>query len=183
MRLRNTARTLRNEVAQIGFDAARQPDTARTAFTDHIARRQRASMQHSLSAKPCGETPRVAEHHSTQPYTPAAKPFRIMEHAHHSVTSIPGSALSLQGGWSLRLRRNACRPVILTQCVQRGTIAGTHASDYALRLLRAPVFTHLYTNERRPTQPLCRAVWRNLTATVFLLSLLVLSGFVGFSHD
>ena len=61
MRLRNTARTLRNEVAQIGFDAARtlQPDTARTAFTDHIARRQRASMQHSLSAKPCGETPRA----------------------------------------------------------------------------------------------------------------------------
>ena len=34
MRLRNTARTLRNEVAQCGFDAARahrQPDTARTS--------------------------------------------------------------------------------------------------------------------------------------------------------
>ena len=68
-------------------------------------------MQHSLSAKPCGETPRVAEHHSTQPYTilypSVAKSYRIVEHTHHSVTSIPGStgrtppALSLQGGWSL----------------------------------------------------------------------------------
>ena len=28
-------------------------------------------------------------------------------------------------------------------------MAGTHASVYALRLLRTPVFTHLDTNERR----------------------------------
>ena len=61
MRLRNAASMPRV--------LTRQPDTARTAFTDHIARRQRASMQHSLSAKPCGETSRFAEHHSTQPYT------------------------------------------------------------------------------------------------------------------
>ena len=47
----------------------RQPDTARIAFTDHIVRYQRASMQHSLSAKPCAETARVAEYYSIQPYT------------------------------------------------------------------------------------------------------------------
>ena len=88
MRLRNAASMLRVR--------ARQPDIAHTAFTDHIARHQRASMQHSLSAKPCGETsrfaePRVAtsyrivEHHYTAIYAP------FPSATHHSVTSIPGS--------------------------------------------------------------------------------------------
>ena len=161
MRLRNAASMPRVR--------ARQPDTARAAFTDHIARHQRASMQHSLSAKPCGETSRFAEHHSTQPYTLAGEilPHRgaplhgylraLPSATHHGVTSIPGStgrtppALSLQEGWSLRLRRNACRPVILTQCVQ----LWDH-SWYTCERLRTATFTracfHTPLHKRASTQ-------------------------------
>ena len=76
---------------------------------------------------------------------------------HHSGTSIPGSAgrtppaLSLQGGWSLRLRRNACRPVILTQCVQ----LWDH-SWYTYERLRTATFTracfHTPLHKRASTQ-------------------------------
>ena len=61
---------------------------------------------------------RMVEHHYTAIYAP------FPSATYHSVTSIPGStnrtppALSLQGGWSLRLRCNVCRPAILTQCAQ-----------------------------------------------------------------
>ena len=162
MRLRNAA--------SMPCVRARQPDTASTAFTDHIARHQRASMQHSLSAKPCGETSRFAEHHSTQPYTltwrhltaswsTTTQLFTHPSHQppHHSVTSIPGStgrtppALSLQGGWSLRLRCNACRPVILTQCVQL-----CDHSWYTCERLRIATFTracfHTPLHKRSSTQ-------------------------------
>ena len=103
-------------------------------------------------------------------YPGVATSYRIMEqttqlftlpshqHTYHSVTSIPGStsrtppALSLQRGWSLRLRRNACRPAILTPCVQ----LWDH-SWYTCEHLRTATFTHacfhthhfLHANERR----------------------------------
>ena len=139
---------------------ARQPDTARAAFTDHIARRQRASMQHATQplCKALWRNPsRRATPFDSALYPSVAKSFRTVEHTHHSVTSIPGStgrtlpALSFQGGWSLRLRRNACRPVILTQCVQ----LWDH-SWYTCEHLRIATFTracfHTPLHKRASTQ-------------------------------
>ena len=120
----------------------RQPDTARTAFTDHAARHQRASMQHSLCKALWRNPSRRGTPFDSALYPSVAKSYRIVDHTHHSVTSIAGStgrtppALSdypykgvplqhyptilIRGlvTESMRLRRNACRPVILTQCVQ-----------------------------------------------------------------
>ena len=161
MRLRNAASMPRVRT--------RQPDTARTAFTDHIARHQRASMQHSLSAKPCGETSRFAEHHSTQPYTLAWRHLLHsylrralpISHPPYSVTSIPGSAGRTPPALSLYIyiykglvtaastqRVQAC---VLTQCVQ----LWDH-SWYTCERLRIATFTracfHTPLRKRASTQ-------------------------------
>ena len=76
----------------------RQPDTARTAFTDHLL---------DTNEHRCNTASLQSPVEKTLVYPSVAKSYRIVEHTHHSVTSIPGStgrtppALSLQGGWSL----------------------------------------------------------------------------------
>ena len=196
MRLRNAASMLRVRT--------RQPDTARTAFTDQIIlldtnehRCNTASLQspvENLSLRgalfdsalyPSVATSyRIVEHHYTAIYAP------FPSATHHRLTSIPDSTgrtpprLSLQGGWSLRLRRNACRPVILTQCVQLWDYSWYTCERLRIATFTRACFSHTFRQTSvDATQPFCRAVWRNLTATVFLLSLLVPSGFVGFIHD
>ena len=190
MRLRNAASMPRVRT--------RQPDTARTAFTDHIARHQRASMQHSQSParnlslrgapfdsaldSSLATSYRIVEHHFRAIYAP------FPSATHHSVTSIPGSTgRPLQHypykGLVTAASTQRVQACVLTQCVQL-----CDHSWYTCERLRIATFTRacFHTPLRKrasTTQPLCRAVWRNLTATVFLLSLLVLSGFVGFIHD
>ena len=129
---------------------------------------------------------RIVEHH----YTGIHAPFSSA--TCQSVTSSPGStsrappALFLQGGWSLRLRRNACRPVILTQrvqlwnhswytCEHLRTATCTRARPcYTCGHLRSETFTHACCHvpvcstqgSVDATQPLCKAVWRNLTTSL-----------------
>ena len=83
--------------------------------------------------------------------------------------------LSLHGDWSLR---RAGRIIL-----QYETIIGTYTNVYTLRFLCAPVFTHLHTNEYRRNAASLQSRMAQSDPTVFLLRLLILSGFIGFNHN
>ena len=126
---------------------------------------------------------RIVEHRHTALYAP------FPSATHHSVTSIAGSTgRPLQHypyrGLVTAASTQLVQACVLTQCVQLCDHSWYTCERLRIATFCARLFSHTFTQTSvDATQPLCRAVWRNLTATVFLLSLLVLSGFVGFIHD